>query len=317
MDDQYRGIFLIRNLLMNLNVINTILLSIICFLVIVLTLLDISLHVSWEASITDWLSVIIYTLTFGAAVCAGLTAKKALDENKRMANDNQRLVDAQTEPFVDISLEIMPQSVNWIRLKIQNLGLSSAFNIKFTVKEIYPKNKASQRIIDQFFQIGFMKQGLNYLSKEDSRYTNFVNLAESDQANGFTITDFFNTKFTVEITFEDINKKKYTSEFILENNDLNGTYIVGDSFEKQLISQIKSLSSGLLEIHNEQKKFRDEYEKIHSGWTEKDLKITLSKIHKKQNLNKYLGLPPETDQESKYMPPKKKLSINQIRKQMK
>lgn len=307
---------MIRNSLMNWNVINTILLSIICFLVIVLTLLDISLHISWEASITDWLSVIIYACTFGAAVWAGLTAKKALDENKRMANDNQRLVDAQTQPFLDISLEIMPQSVDWIRLKIQNLGLSSAFNIKFTIKEIYPDNEASKLIVDQFFQIGFMKQGLNYLSKEDSRYTNFVNLAEDDQSNGFTINDFFNTKFTVEIKFEDINKKKYTSEFVVETNDLNGAYSIGESFEDQLIKQMISLNNGLLKIHNEQKKFSDQYEKIQSGWTEKDLKITLANIHKKQKIDKFLGIPPGADQDAKYMPPKKKLSINQIRRQM-
>lgn len=302
---------------MNWNAIKTILLSIICFLVIVLTLLNISLHVSWEASITDWLSVIIYACTFGAAVWAGLTAKKALDENKRMANDNQRLVDAQTQPFLDISLEVMPQSVNWIRLKIQNLGLSSAFNIKFAVKEIYPENEVSKLIVDEFFQIGFMKQGLSYLSKEDSRYTNFVNLAENDQVNGFTITDFFNTKFTVEITFEDISKKKYISDFVIETNDLNGTYSIGESFEKQLIKEIKSLNKGLANIHDEQKKFKDQYEKIRGGWTERDLKITLANIHRKQKINKFLGIPPGADQGTKYMPPEKKLSINQIRRQMK
>jgi len=301
---------------MNWNVINTILLSIICFLVIVLTLLDISLHISWEASITDWLSVIIYACTFGIAVWAGLTAKKALDENKRMANDNQRLVDAQTQPFLDISLEIMPQSVDLIRLKIRNLGLSSAFNIKFTVKEIYPDNVASKLIVDQFFQIGFMKQGLNYLSKEDSRHTNFVNLAENNQLNGFTINDFFNTRFTVEIAFEDINKKKYIFDFILETNDLYGAYRIGDSFEKQLIKQMINLNDRLLDIHNEQKKISDQYARIHSGWTEKDLKITLSKIRRKQKINKFLGTPPGADQDAKYMPPKKKLSINQIRRQM-
>lgn len=307
---------MIRNSLMNWNVINTILLSIICFLVIVLTLLDISLHISWEASITDWLSVIIYACTFGIAVWAGLTAKKALDENKRMANDNQRLVDAQTQPFLDISLEIMPQSVDLIRLKIRNLGLSSAFNIKFTVKEIYPDNVASKLIVDQFFQIGFMKQGLNYLSKEDSRHTNFVNLAENNQLNGFTINDFFNTRFTVEIAFEDINKKKYIFDFILETNDLYGAYRIGDSFEKQLIKQMINLNDRLLDIHNEQKKISDQYARIHSGWTEKDLKITLSKIRRKQKINKFLGTPPGADQDAKYMPPKKKLSINQIRRQM-
>lgn len=135
---------------MNLKFINTILLTIISFLTVAIFLLDISFNMSWKASITDWLSVIIYACTLIAAIWAGRTASKALNENKRIASDNQKLVSAQTEPFVDIKLEIMEESVNWIRLKITNLGLSSAFNIKCSVKDLGDQSEASKKIIDQF-----------------------------------------------------------------------------------------------------------------------------------------------------------------------
>lgn len=299
---------------MNWNAINTILLSIICFLVIVITLLDISLHVSWEASITDWLSVIIYTLTFGAAVWAGITAKKALVENRRMADDNQRLVNSQTEPFVDISLEIMPQSINWIRLKIQNLGLSSAFNIRFNVTDVTPDNDISQLVINQFFGINFMRQGLSYLSKGDSKHTGFINLLDGDEDRGFTVEEFLNTKFTITITFEDVLKKKYSSNFRIVINDIHGIYRIGKSFEEQAIEQMKALNNKLTYIKNEQENFNYEYEKIHRGWTEEDLKRTLSLIETRRKQAQWLNTKSEED---RYKKPNKKQSINQLRKKNK
>lgn len=297
---------------MNWNFVNTILLSIICFLAVAIFLLDISFNMSWAASITDWLAVIIYTCTLVAAIWAGRTASKALSENKRMANDNQRLVNAQTEPFVDIKLEIMDESVNWIRLKIKNLGLSSAFNIKCSVKDWDSQSEASKKIIDQFFSIKFMQNGFSYLSKGDSKYTGFVNLADGEEENGFTVQDFLNTKFTVEVKFEDINKKAYAFEFTLDSSDLNGAYSLGKNFKDQLIDQMKNLNNKIGIISAEQQKFSAEYEKQNRDWTEQELKQKLVYLEKHRVIREKLGLPPE-----KIKKTDRKKSIHEIRRQMK
>ena len=299
---------------MNLNYLNTILLSIICFLTISLFLINISVNISWSASITDWLSVIIYACTLASAIWAALTARSALQENRRIANDNQRLVNSQTEPFVDVSLEVMPQSINWIRLKIQNLGLSSAFNIRFTVTDVTPDNDSSQLVISQFFGINFMRQGLSYLSKGDSRYTGFINLSDSDEERGFTVDEFLNTKFTITIEFEDVLKKKHLSKFIIVINDIHGIYRIGKSFEEQAIEQMKALNNKLTYIKNEQANFNYEYEKIHRGWTESDLKRTLSLIEVRKRQDQWLN---RKSEENRYIKPEKKQSIHQLRKKNK
>jgi hypothetical protein len=299
---------------MNWNYLNTILLSIICFLTISIFLIDISVNISWSASITDWLSVIIYSCTLAAAIWAALTARSALEENRRIANDNQRLVNSQTEPFVDVSLEIMPQSINWIRLKIQNLGLSSAFNIKFTATDFTPDNDISQLVVNQFFGINFMRQGLSYLSKGDSRHTGFINLLDSDEDRGFTVDDFLNTKFTITIEFEDVLGKKYSSKFIISINDIHGTYRIGKSFEEQAIEQVKALNQKLTYIKNEQANFNYEYEKIHRGWTESDLRRTLSLIENRRRQDQWLN---RKSEENRYIKPEKRQSINQLRKKNK
>lgn len=297
---------------MNWNFINTILLTIICFLTVAIFLLDISFNMSWKASITDWLSVIIYACTLIAAIWAGRTASKALNENKRIASDNQKLVSAQTEPFVDIKLEIMEESVNWIRLKITNLGLSSAFNIKCSVKDLGDQSEATKKIIDQFFGINFMQNGFNYLSKGDSKYTGFVNLAEGEAQNGFTVQDFLNTKFTVEVKFEDVSKKNYTFEFIVDSSDINGAYRLGKNSEEQLLDEIKKLNTQLVNICTEQQKFNAEYEKQHRDWSEQELQQKLVFVKRNRIIREKLGLPPE-----KIKKIDRKKSIHEMRRQMK
>lgn len=294
--------------------VHTFLLMVICFFSSASFLTERSTNLSNEASITDWLSVAIYFLTLVAAVFAAVIAKKALDENKRMANDNQRLVDAQTSPFVDVQLEIMPESINWIRLKISNLGLSSAFNITFKIKDQHPSNEATTKVIEQFMLIEFMKSGLNYLSRGDVRYTTFVNLLEGDKERGFTVEEFLATLFTIEISYKDQKQKEFKFDFILAMNELNGSYQIGKTIEEQLVSQIKHLNSNLKSLQNTQIAFKDEYEKAHRDWTEEELKSKLRLIERTREINKKIGV---TDTEFTPVIPVKKQSIQQIRKSMK
>lgn len=300
---------------MSLNFVNTILLGIICFFTISIFLLDISLNISWAASITDWLSVIIYFFTFGTAVWAGKTAKNALKENKKMTEDNQRLVNSQTEPFVDIKLEIMPESVNWIRLKITNLGLSSAYHINFSIKDMNTQSDNSKKVIEKFMQITFMREGLTYLSKGDSRDTFFVNLWEDDNERGFNELDFLATKFTIEIKYKNRENVEKSSEFIIKMNDLEGYYRMSNkTFEEELVSNIRNLNKNLMSISREQASFRKEYEKTHRNWTEKELRLKLNELEKFRKVRQHLGL---DHKKIDYKKIEKKQSIHQIRKQMK
>lgn len=261
---------------------------------------------SGSPSITDWLSVFIYFFTFLAAVFAACTAKKALDENKKLTK-------IQTEPFVDIKLEIMPESIDWIRLKISNLGLSSAFSIKFDFKGITGSKEVVDMIIREFTHLGFMSDGLNYLSKGDTRYSGFINLAEDDQERGFTVEEFLKIKLEVKITYKDQMKNNFTNIFVLSMSELNGSYTIGKNLNDQLIDHLNSINTSLVNIKVQQENFRHEYEKTHRDWTEQELRQKIRALDKKRELYKYLGKELPAD----LVIVRKKPSIHQIRKQMK
>lgn len=307
---------------MKLSILNTVLLGIICFLALVTLLADISVNISWSASITDWLSVIIYFCALCAAITAALIAHNALNENKsialdtkRMADDNAELVRQQTQPFIDIKLEIMPQSIHWIRLKITNIGLSSAINIHFRFEKILNnKEQATDKIIEKYKSIRFMTDGLNYLSKEEARYTNFINLIESDQERGFTVEEFLQTSFKVFISFQDLAKRKYENSFLLSMNELEGHYKIGETIEEKLVKKLEEINQSIKSFKNEHENFKKEYEKSHRDWTEEELRLKVRGLDLKRARYKSLGIPyPESTKPKR----KNKLSIQQLRKQNK
>ncbi len=285
---------------MNWNLINTVLLAIVCFFATSSFLLDVSITTNKAISIFEIGTFVIYAVTLGVAGWA-------LAVNRKIAK-------SQTEPFIDIKLESVPTALSLVRLKISNLGTTSAFNITFTVTDIESQNNSSKKVIEKLTAINFMKNKLSYLSKGDFRYSQIVDLYREDSSRGFTNQDFFDTQFTIRIRFEDINKTKYKSEFVLVMNELIDKYEIGKDFESQLIHEMKVINTKLTSICTAQTNFGKEYEKIHRGWTEADLKRTLAVIETKRFQNKWLNQP---DEETRYKRPSRKQSINELRKQNK
>lgn len=308
---------------MNSKKLNTVLLGVICFLVLITLLIDISINISWSASITDWLSVIVYFCTLCAAIIAALIAHKALSENRsiavdtrRMADDNAELVRQQTQPFIDIKLEIMPQSIHWVRLKITNVGLSSAINIHFRFENI-PSNdeQITEAVIQKYKSIRFMTDGLNYLSKEESRYTNFINLIESDEERGFSVEEFLNTSFKVIISFQDLAQRTYENLFLLSMNELEGYYAVGFNKNKKLTKQLEKIQGNIELLSLEYKKFNNTYEKNHMDyWTELELKRKLNTFEKNRNIARALGVEENKLNQKIYKNISKRPSIQELRK---
>lgn len=273
-----------------------------------MSLINFTITTSQNApSVTDWVSVIIYFFTLCAAIYAAYTAKKALNENKKLTK-------IQTEPFVDIKLEIMPESTHWIRLKISNLGLSSAFFVQFRFKGVESKNEVViNNIISGFTRLGFMRDGLNYLSKGDVRYSSFINLLESDQKRGFSVEEFLKVKLGVEIAYTNKEGTIFNEIFVISMNELEGSYTIGKSFHEEVVENFKELNQNLKKIVIEQDKFKNEYEKTHRDWTEQELRQQINILDRKRELYKRLGKELPVD----FAVPKRKLSIQQIRKQMK
>lgn len=279
------------------------------------------LNIFQDTSITDWLSVLIYSATLYVAYSAFKTANQALQENKkiaedtaRMADDNAKLVKQQTQPFIDIRLDIMPQSVHWVRLKITNIGLSSAINIQFRFETLPNNNKeVTHKVIQNYKRIRFMTDGLNYLSKEESRYTNFINLIDSDEKRGFTVEEFLQTSFKVIVNFNDLSGFTYQNDFVLSMNELDGYYKIGDTNEEKLINELKNVNTNIKNLRSICSNFTAEYEKAHRDWTESELKQKIREIETRKTQYKWLGKEYPKD----IVIPKKKLSIQQLRKQNK
>ena len=97
--------------------------------------------------------------------------------------ENRKLRKAQTEPFVDIKLESMPQSISLLRLKITNVGLGSAFDFKLNLRPHSLMNDVQReeinQIIDEFSRPQFIIKGINYLAPNEYKFSSYINLIGS------------------------------------------------------------------------------------------------------------------------------------------
>lgn len=229
--------------------------------------------------------------------------------------ENRKLRKAQTEPFVDIKLEVMPESISWIRLKISNLGLSPALKLKFEFRSHeFSNEKVAEKVIDIFTTLRFMREGLNYLSHGDSRYSNFVNLLENTEARGFDVKEFLNTTLIVRVEYKDRFDAQYSAEFIIAMNELEGDYRIGESFGDQIIEQLKNTNMNLINLKTEHQMFRNEFEKTHRDWTEIELEQKLAFLKKQRAISESLR---QSLENVKYQKVDNKPSIHQLRKKMK
>lgn len=294
---------------MRLNVLNTILLGIICFLVLVTLLIDISINISWSASITDWLSVIIYTVTLGVAVCAACTAKKALKEN-------QEITKIHTEPFITIKIDHMNESINWFRLKVSNEGLGQAFNIQLEItnnnKEKY--RELSNKILARIRSPNFMVKGLKHLSPSESKFSNFFSVDIVTGQEQQNIDMFFNLNFNVKVTYQDKNEINFERKYILDFSEYKDvTRISTKTVHENQLEEFKKLNKAIMGLKLEHSSFKNEYEKSHRDWTETELRRKVAEIDSKRRMYKQLNKEYPED----IIIAKRQLSIHQLRKQNK
>lgn len=290
---------------MNFKLIGLIAITLLLVFNLSLLLLNMSEHISEHTTITDWIAVIIYGLTLIAAVVAAVIAKKALEENKK-----------QNRPFVTVKIDHMKESINWFRLKVCNEGVGQAFNVGISLEldKGIDKNLTNQEMLEKFSTPKFMKNRLANLSYQEERYSNFISLIEMDKRNGILFKEFFTAKFIVDVTYVDSYKNLYKEKFILDFNEYDGTYKIGKTSEEKLIDELKNINKNLSALKIEQADFKKEFEKAHRDWTEEELREKLHVIEYRWSQRKSLGL---SDDNIIYKKAEKRLSIHQIRKQMK
>jgi len=181
--------------------------------------------------------------------------------------ENRKLRKAQTEPFVDITLESMPQSISLLRLKITNVGLGSAFDFKLNLRPHSLMNDVQSeeinQIIDEFSRPQFIIKGINYLALNEYKFSSYINLMRRNEEY---LELFFTLVILAEVSYRNNIGEHIKQFFELDMREFDGSYTLGGTFEevvpkslKDIVSELKKANQlvqhqGRLKINNERNK---------------------------------------------------------------
>ncbi len=121
----------------------------------------------------------------------------------RLVRETKRMRKSQTDPEVYLSLVQNEVSINFIDLKLENIGAGPAFNVKFkVVKDFSSKNR-------KISEIGYIKNGLKSFAPKHP-ITHYV--ATFNDEPELLRNDFF----TIEVSFENAIGERFEREYLLE-----------------------------------------------------------------------------------------------------
>jgi hypothetical protein len=141
----------------------------------------------------------VITLVFAFAVTVSTIVYAIL--TWRLVSETRRMRKAQTDPEISVSLIQNENSINFIDLVTENIGLGSAYNIKFDILKDF---KLSKRMLSE---VGFIKNGITYLSPRQSM--------KSWIASFLHDKELVNKSIELKVTYNNSLSEQYTKQFIL------------------------------------------------------------------------------------------------------
>ena len=121
-------------------------------------------------------------VTLATLVYAALTWK--------LVNEIRRMRKTQTDAKVTVRVETRKEAINFIDFVVANAGVGPAYDIKFDLKPA-PSREIDESILNKVRSLGFICQGLEYLSPDQEIRTLLTSMLENFEKKIETARRFF------------------------------------------------------------------------------------------------------------------------------
>lgn len=177
-----------------------------------------------------------FSLLFSAVVAFATVIYAIL--TWKLVSETKKIRKVQTEPKIAVIIQPSERHVNIIDMEIQNIGLGPAFYLKFSIDPDFEYMKGKF-----LSEIGFIKNGLNYLSP-NQKLKFFLT----------TLTEDFERKvkntFKINISYKNSIGDKFKDSYIIDFSSLVG---------------LTRLADPLVDISNNLRDIRNSIEKLNSA----------------------------------------------------
>lgn len=152
----------------------------------------------------------------------------------RLVSETRRMREAQTEPNIFVSIKSKEEYIGLVDLIVQNIGLGTAYNLKFDVNPDFQYDKGRK-----FSDIKLIKKGLNYLAP-NSKFTYFLTSIIG------RVEELGEIAVEVSVKYENCLGKNYQQNFLLDFSEL---FIVRRAGEPSLKKVANNLEKIQKDIH--------------------------------------------------------------------
>jgi len=148
----------------------------------------------------------------------------------RLVSETRKLREVQTEPKVSVIIQPKEEYLNFIELIVQNIGLGPAYNIKFQIDPDYEEKERRFKVSE----IGFIKNGLEYMAPNQKLQTYLTNLADDFEEKCMK-------PFEIVTSYQNSAGKTYKDMFLVDFSQRTGIRQVGEPAINEIAKSIKNI----------------------------------------------------------------------------
>ena len=157
----------------------------------------------------------------------------------KLVNETRRMRKAQTDAKVTVRVEPRKEMINFIDFIICNEGMGPAYNVQFNLKPHSLQIK-DESIIDKINSLGFIQNGIKYLSPNQEIRTFLTSLLENFEKK-------IDTKFYIYISYRNASGEQSEDNYLIDMSIFKGINQLG---KPPLYSIAKSLEEIQKDFHN-------------------------------------------------------------------
>ena len=198
-------------------------------------------------SLSSWLSAI------ATVAIAGLTFILAKETWYLREAQTEQLAELKREnirPNVGVQLESSPVGMNFVNVKVGNLGKGIARKVLFTFldRNGHPVADGADVVVEKFRKLAMFRNGVHSLGIGQSISSfvfSFIDLGS--ELGGEIFKPFLN----VDVTFEDVEGNTYVNSFAIDFAQYEGLSELGGNSLYQIASEMKKLREHVGRVANQ------------------------------------------------------------------
>ena len=179
-------------------------------------------------------------VTLSTIVYAVLTAFLVI-ETKKMRK-------VQTEPIIEIVVEPLEQAINIIRLRIKNIGLGPAKNVKFK-SNVLDGGEGAEKLLSEFTDVNFFTTGLSYLGPNQQVHSKHIQMTDDFEGKIKSVLQF-------EIDYKSITGKTYEEKTLIDLSEMKGMSQLGTPNLYSIANSLEKIQKDINQITCGYKKFK-------------------------------------------------------------